>query len=132
MKFYEAASGHWLPEGVSMAEHEAAMAGNYDGGADLAAFDERFGDEWLRRERIMAKRRLDADGIWVARDGRHVAHAEMEDVHLANIVAMLERHNIEVALAYPGLWAEAVRREVHRAGVTPHHGDPSDPSEEDI
>jgi hypothetical protein len=106
MKMYEAAPGHWLCEGVSMAEHEAAMAGNYTGD-DLSGYGdflfETLARKQLKQAAVSKMQEHDSAGVWRTRDRHLLPIAEIEDSHLENIVRMLERSGFDTKTCVPNL-----------------------------
>jgi hypothetical protein len=102
MKMYEAAPGHWLIEGVSMAEHRSAMAGNYEGPMEWEDFDQG---------REPSQHFGDRHKVWTTKEGMGIPYAELGDRHLSNIVNMLRRTRPgEIETAFPNLLAEAGER----------------------
>ena len=77
MSFYQAAPGLYLMEGVSLAEHQAAVAGNY------SPFEDDFGFLDPAPGSIEYNPR---GPIWVTADMREIPIPELSDLHLINII----------------------------------------------
>lgn len=99
MNFYEARPGMWLVEGVTVEEHERAMAGNYEPGRD------EYYQEILDRE-LRSPPSSDVFSIWTTKEGKQIEYKNLKTGHLNNIVAMMRRRGVDVELLYPQLLLE--------------------------
>lgn len=103
-QMYEARPGMWLMVGVTLEEHEQAMAGNYEPGRD-EYYEELFKEDL---QSACNERLLDRDLLqeWKTKDGRILKLHEMDDDHVYNTIRFLQRHDIDVERFTPNLCRE--------------------------